>query len=218
MKVASFTIVLVTVLLGVLNYNYKYTFDQVLTYEVIKPGKRDTTKIKFHVNSQNNDFFTIIKFEKKKSAQLYFTDFNGKAIQKEIPLDRIEKVESENFGPFNYAVYSNPYKFQVGNYNFRYIGDTVIKNAVLKKYLLKSTKPNIEKRKKLWHEIYAIDTTKSSLPLLWHPTAYEVWKKRKNIPNGIIVEKYYYNYQGKLEVVEKLESHSTSTFSISLID
>ncbi len=106
----------------------------------------------------------------------------------------------------NLHIYANPYKYQVRNYDFTALNDTILNNKICKRFILKSKK---ELKKKSGSEVYIIDTSFNLKPLLTHSTVYEVWKKRKNLPNGLIIEKYYYNSENKITCIEKLRSYET---------
>ena len=83
--------------------------------------------------------------------------------------------------------------------------------------LLRSTKPKREKRKNLTREMYYLDTSTKMPPMLIEATAYEIWKARKNIPDGLLVQKNAFNSDGTLFYTEKLVAATPVHFIISLL-
>jgi len=193
---------------------YEYKFDYKLDYSVV--NLLDSTKnhkIIYYINSKNNDFFAYHKLNSNK-RMFYFLDYKGKYLMSEISDEKISQIEKYGIKFEGYAKYLNPYKYQIKNYNFFAKNDTLINEVYYKQYLLKSTKPKTEKKKKLWTTTYIIDTTKSIEPALPFATAYEIWKVRRNIPNGLIIQQNHFNNNNILEVSEKLEKIKSINFSI----
>lgn len=51
---------------------------------------------------------------------------------------------------------------------------------------------------------YIIDTSfNTHLPLLFYPILYKKWKLLENTPTGIIKERFYIDYYGRLAASEK---------------
>jgi hypothetical protein len=101
--------------------------------------------------------------------------------------------------------YNNPFKVRIEEYDFFNLKDTIIDETQYSRYKLSSIDPRKEKKKKLGTEYYIIDNnTKFHLPVLFFSTAYEEWKSKKNIPNGIFKEKLMVGYNGKLVIRQKM--------------
>jgi hypothetical protein len=104
--------------------------------------------------------------------------------------------------------YENSYKFRVKEYDFFNQKDTIINNKSFSRYKLSSIKPKKIEKNKLGTEYYIIDKLSNfHLPILKFSTAYEEWKKNKNIPYGIFFEKYFIDYYGFLDSREKLVNY-----------
>ena len=103
----------------------------------------------------------------------------------------------------------NKYKNATDRYDFFILEDTIINQKKYAAYKLKSIR-NLKQRirKSSGTNLYIIDnTTNFHLPILTHPTAYEEWKIKKNLPNGMFVEKKHINVYEKEHSSEKLISY-----------
>ena len=188
-----------------LSQTYEYNFNRKLTYEVtnLKNQKKNHV-VSYLLNEQDNSYFsTQNTFDNREDITLL--DQNGIYWEGQIKREDLTKSEImlENGRLGNYQ---NPYKFQIDHYDFVELKDTVLNNRTCKRFMLKNNEVKKEKKKKLGREIYVIDTSSNIKPLLTFCTAYEVWKSRKNIPNGLIIEKYFYNFKGEMITKEKLKS------------
>lgn len=198
---------------------YQYIFDYQLDYLII--NHNDTTKnkaITFYINSKDNDFYATRKFKDNKNFLLNFIDYKGKYSEREIENVKTDSAQQLKIGPLTYSMYANPYKYQVRNYDFFRLSDTLIEDIKCQKILLRSTRPKIEKKKKLWREEYVIDTSKNFMPLLPFSTAFEIWKSRKNIPNGLVIRKLHYNEEGNLIFTEILKEIRPINLQITLVE
>ena len=199
----------------------QYSFDYLLEYELIL--YKDSIKIKnrhfretdkkiyryYLTNSKNNDYLAIITEKDSLNYRMIFKDNNG--IYSDVIILKLDlnKAEFINLKCENIMRYHNIYKYQAKNYDFFILNDTVINDKSFGRYKLSSIKPKRVNRKKLGTEIYIIDkSTDFHSPILKFSTAYEEWKIEKNIPNGILVERNFINYFGKLSEQEKLIKYS----------
>jgi len=195
----------------------QYDFDYIIEYETT--FYKDSIKIKNHhyrdkqkkihryylTNSKNNDYFAIVIEKDSLNYRLMFIDYNGVYSNVIFSKSDLNKAEFINIKCENVGRYFNPYKYRTRNYDFFVLKDTVIKNETFSMYKFRSIKPKIEKRKKIGTNFFIINkSTDFHLPILTFSTEYEKWKLKKNIPNGIMSERYLINYFGKLSEHEKL--------------
>lgn len=197
--------------------SYVYNFDYRLTYEVTNNSKKQEKKytISYLINEHDNSFFASEINSSTRLSEITFLDQKGIYWKNQVEI-KDYKNSSITLGKEYSKQYSNPYKYQVDNYDFIELKDTLLNNKVHKRFLLKSNDTKREKKKKLGREIYVIDTTYNIKPMLTFSTAYEIWKLRKNIPNGLIVEKYFYNSKNKLVIKEKLKSSEKISLKFNL--
>lgn len=204
-----------------LTYSQKtYSFDYLLTYEF--NIYKDSVKIKNHpfrerdekitryylTNSKNNEYLATITEKDSLNYKLVFKDNNGIYINITVLKSELNNAERIKIDCGNVFKYVNRYKFQTKNYDFTILKDTLINNTLFSQHKLISIKPKRKKRKKLGSEIYVIDkSTNFHLPMLKHATAYEEWKLHQKLPNGILVEKIFINYFGKISEHEKLVTY-----------
>ncbi|NLP59489.1 hypothetical protein [Lutibacter sp. B1] len=211
-------ILIITILTLTKFYAQKtYEFDYVIEYETtfykdsIKTKNshfRDHQK-KIHryylTNSKNNDYFAIIIEKDSLNYRVMFIDYNGIYSDVIFSKSDLNNAEFINIKCENVSKYFNPQKYQSKNYDFFVLNDTVINNKSFSMYKFSSIKPKIEKRKKLGTDFFIINkSTDFHLPILTHSTEYEKWNLKKNIPNGIMKERYLINYFGKISQHEKL--------------
>ena len=195
----------------------QYDFDYVIEYELnlykdsiqIKNQHLTETDKKIHryylINSKNNDYLAIITEKDSLHYQMVFTDYNGVYSDVIFLKSDFNKAEFINIKCEYVSKFSNPYKYQTKNYDFFILNDTIINDKSFNRYKLSSIKPKRSKRKKLGTEFYIIDnSTDFHLPILHFSTAFEEWKVNKNLPNGIMSERYFINYYGKMSFSEKL--------------
>ncbi|MFP9100426.1 hypothetical protein ACLI09_15350 [Flavobacterium sp. RHBU_24] len=196
----------------------KYVVDYKLEYDAIYP--QDSTKnykAIYYIGSTANNFFATAKPDKEGKLKLYFRDNDGRSFNGNVTPDDLASIEKISIAQKAFYEFSNPYKYQINNYDYFATGDSIVNGRKCSGYSLRSTKPKREKRKKLIHEMYYIDTTTKMLPLLIEPTAYEIWKARKNISNGLLVQKDAFKIDGTLFYTEKLVHVTPVDFTITLI-
>jgi len=196
----------------------KYIVDYKLEYNITYyHDSLKSHKITYYVNSKSNSYFAMASPDKQGKLTLYFTDYNGKAFSGHISQDSLTLIENRGLAQKVFAYYENRYKYQVKNYDFLSLGDTIVNNRNCTVFLFRSTNPKKEKKKKLWHQVFFIDTSKKIAPVLIHATAYEVYKKRHQLPDGVIAQIDNYNTDNKLMSTEQLTSVTPVNFSIKLI-
>lgn len=199
-----------------LSQNIEYHFNTQLVYEVTNLKNQNKNRIvTYWVNKEDNSYNAFQISISNKENEVTFLDYNGIYWKGEIKAEDLLKpkitLRKEQMTP-----YGNPYKYQVDNYDFTELKDTILDNKICKRFMLKSTNAVIEKDKKLGKEIYVIDTSSNIKPMLPFSTAYEIWKTRKNIPNGLIVEKYFFNYKNEMVIKEKLKNSKNINLKFDL--
>jgi hypothetical protein len=189
-----------------LSQSNEYSFNCKLTYEVtdLKNQKKNHI-ISYLINEQDNSYNSTLLNSSSNTEEITFIDQNGSYWKGQLVNPNVKKSVI-TLDKKQLEKYSNPYKYQVDNYDFVELKDTLLDHKNCKRFMLKSNDEEKEQKKKLGREIYIIDPSSNVQPLLTFSTAYEVWKSRKNIPNGIIIEKYFYNYKGEMVTKEKLKS------------
>lgn len=217
-------------LISTIGYSQKqYKFDYIFEYQVKR--YKDTIKIKNHhynktdkmfykyylTNSKNNNYYAVITDIDSLHYKLVFTDYNGVYSNVEYLKSDLDKAEFINIDCKNVIRTLNPYKYKVKYYDIEHLKDTIIHNKSFWHYKISSNKPRRTKKKKLGTNHYIIDKSSSfHLPILTHTTPHEKWKRDKQLPNGILMEKYFVNYYGKLSMEQKLISYKKIDKKITL--
>ena len=195
----------------------QYEFDYLIEYEVtyykdsVKTKNRpftekDKTIKKYYLtNAKKNNYVAVITELDSLKYVMIFIDQNGIFSNVNFLKAELNKAEFINIGCESLKRYQNNFKYQINNYDFLKLNDTVINNKAYSMFKLTSIKPKRKKRKKIGTEYYIIDKeTSFHLPILDFSTAYEEWKSKKVLPNGIFFEKYFLDYYGKLVSKERL--------------
>lgn len=195
----------------------QYEFDYLIEYKMTiykdsikiknrKFRKEDKTIKKYYLtNSKKNNYNAVITEQDSLYYKMIFKDENGIYANVIILKSDLNKAEFINIDCKSIFRYQNPYKYQIKNYDFFKLNDTVIGAKNFSMFKLESIKPRRVKRKKLGIKFYIIDKeTSFHLPILDFSTAYEEWKKERSLPNGIFKQKYFIDYYGKLSSKEKL--------------
>lgn len=204
-----------------------YVFDYLHEYELTfyKDSKSINNSVEDKVfkrflltNSKDNNYIALLieidsltfrmEFSDRKEAIFYSTNILKSIVTKMNVFNiAIEDITGNNY----------PYKYKIKEYDFINIKDTLINNRTYYRYNLTSILPKIRKRKKRMTEYFIIDkNTSYHLPILLHHTDYEEWKSKKNIPNGIYIEKYYADFYGRLKSKEKLIKSTSIEKKISI--
>jgi len=199
----------------------QYEFDYLIEYELTcykdfveidnRPfrEKDKTTKKYYLTNSKKNNYIATITELDSLNYKMIFKDENGIFSNDTFLKYDLNNAEFINIDCKNVTTYQNPYKYQTSNYDFFKLADTLINGKIFSKFKLESIKPKRTKRKKLGTQFYIIDKeTSFHLPVLEFSTAYEEWKSKQNLPNGIFTEKYFIDFYGYLHSKEKLIKYS----------
>lgn len=195
---------------------HQYNFDYCVTYEIINSKNQNKNRtVSYFINKQDNSYFALQNNTLNKLKEITFLDRNGVYFKSQLEIKTLIN-SSITLNKEHIKKYSNPYKFQVDNYDFVKLKDTILNNKVCKRFLLKHNNPKRETKRQIGKEVYVIDTTFNIKPMLTFDTAYEIWKLRKNIPDGLIVEKYLYNSKNELEITEKIKSNENISMNFKL--
>jgi hypothetical protein len=199
-----------------------YKFDHLLEYEVtyfkdsLRKNSRifretDTTYTKIYLtHSQRNNYRAILTELDSLTFMMDFRDYEGVAFRFKISKsvfyeNQLFKVPCELV-----RQYQNPFQYQVKNYDFVTLTDTIVGNKSYYRYKLTSIRPKRIKRLKLATQFYIVDKEAGEhMPLLDFPTAYEEWKTAPDLPNGLLFETYITDFYGDLDSRERLSASQT---------
>lgn len=188
-----------------------YSFDVCMEYEIIVHDKPNANRLeKYYVNSADNLYHIVHYASETMQYNLYFVHYDKR-------WSRGKKgYRSDGTLIFNETfVAGNPYKYQRNNYAFSPIGDTVLNGRALKYVRFFSTKPKRIKKKKLYSAIMFFEPG-PALPLLWHPTAMEIWLTRGGIPNGTLVEQHMYDENNVHRSTRKLLAKTPNKMRVQI--
>jgi hypothetical protein len=201
-----------TVFISTICYSQKtYFFDSKIEYEFTNHSDETKNCIKtYYTNSKDNSYsITRIVLDSLRS-EIEFIDSNGARVQK--------KVSNEIFNNENIYVarneiqnYSYPFLYQLDNYHFSEVNDTLLNNKAFKQISFLSNDSKRAKKKKLGTLQYIFDTDFDHQPLLQFSTAYQVWRVTRKMPNGLIIQSHLRDSQNKLVFTEKLRQINSIT-------
>lgn len=179
-----------------------YKFDCEVIYQFYYKHKnlRDTRS--YLINSKDNSYYALKIPVGRRKYRIRLMDYNGLVANQIFKKEELEKP-SVLVALFNANSYINPYKYQINNYDFQKQSDTLVDGKVFKKIKLETTNEELKKNKNIGHNLYIVDQSFNFLPIFDFATAYEIWKARKNFPNGLLTQFYMYN--SKNEVVHELQ-------------
>ncbi|TDE31855.1 hypothetical protein E0I61_03890 [Flavobacterium ranwuense] len=207
---------IITILISTICYSQKtYFFDCKIDYEFT--NHLDSTKncIKtYYVNSKDNTYFVYRIAIDNATSKIEFIDRNGAYLLKKIN-NKIFNNKIIYINKYDVKHYSYPFKYQLNNYNFSGINDTVLNSKVYKQISFLSNDLKRTRKKKLGTLMYILDTNFDHQPLLEFSTAFEVWKVNRKMPNGLIIESHLSDYENKLVFSEKLRQ--INSISMNLI-
>lgn len=176
----------------------KYNFDYLLEYKSYVDN--DSTNVKmvyYYTNSNDNSFFARIIDKDSLNFNLTFASRDKLFASVTLNKKESQKAQIISINCLDVFHSQNQYKYQVNNYDIVKIPDTIKSTDVFKIYSLKSKK--YQKRKKINSLELTFDLNSiKHKPLLIHPTVYEEWKSNPNLPNNLVIEEKYYNYEDNL--------------------
>jgi hypothetical protein len=208
-------------LLVQLCYSQKnYYFDYILEFdkEISLNSKVEIDSIKTYlINSNKNSYFMSLNKGDFLNVGLNFIDNDGILIYSTINKSLFNATRKITIDCKNAKHYYNPYKYQVENYIFINLKDTIINNKSFYHYCIKSNRSlKYQKRNKIMAIHYIVDKNSTDfLPFLIEPTCYEEWKKERNIPNGLPFIIYQKNFEGK--ITHKIQLKTCTKIEMSLV-
>jgi len=198
-------------LISTICYSQKtYFFDSKIDYEFTNHS--DTTKncIKtYYTNSKDNSYSICRIILDSISSKIEFIDSNGAILRKNVS-NKIFNNENIYVARNEIRNYSYPYLYQLDNYHFSGVNDTILSNKAYKKISFLSKDLKRAKKKKLGTLQYIFDTDFDHQPLLFS-TAFEVWRVTRKMPNGLVVQSHLRDFQNKLFFSEKLRQINSIT-------
>ncbi|TYA55284.1 hypothetical protein [Formosa maritima] len=211
-------ILIVSLLFTTLSFSQKqYEFDYLIEYDVTvnKESKEiqnnsssnstQASKKYYFTNSKKNNYQAIVFDLDSLHYKMCFKDEDGIMFNVNFLKSDLHKAEIMNIKCENVRRYLNPYKYQIKNYEYQILNDTLLDNKSYSHYTLGAINPKKAISKKIGTEVFIIDKeTSFHVPILEHSTAYEEWKANGTLPNGIFYEKLFIDYKGDLESKETL--------------
>jgi hypothetical protein len=196
---------IITLLISTISYSQKtYFFDYKIDYEFT--NHLDSTKncIKtYYINSKDNTYSACRIVIDSTTSKIKFIDSNGAYLLKKFS-NKIFNNKVVYINKYDIKNYSYPFKYQLDNYPFSDINDTIVNGKICKRLSFLSNDLNIAKKKKIGTLMYILDTNLNHQPLLEFSTAFEVWKLNRKMPNGIIIESIQKSYENIIVSREKL--------------
>ncbi len=185
----------------------KYHLDYALDFEIssLEDGEMKKRDHIYFVNSKKNGIIMCFHEHDAVHYDINFSDREKLSIFSKVKKSDFFKVESiintcESAFKFNFSFHN-----KVKKYEFINLNDTIIDGIPYFHY--KSTSVKKRKKKNDYDVHYIIDKSSPDfLPFLINNTAYELWKKNQNIPNGLPFMIYNKNNKGlityKMELKE----------------
>ncbi|MDT0650188.1 hypothetical protein [Autumnicola edwardsiae] len=199
----------------------KYSFDYLIEYNF--RSYSDTTsnkKIYYLTNSKDNSYFA--KIESFDTLNFDLELIVQDKIWTKMKLSRKDFINAKfiNLTCNSSLIYKNYFKFRTKEYKFEIIKDTILESLPLNRYKLEYV--GKRKRKKSFPvgtNVYIIaNSTDFHSPILTHSTAFEEWKEKGKIPNGIFKEKIFYDFKNNIDYKYILNNYSEINKTIVIPD
>ncbi len=176
----------------------KYHFDYLLEYKTYVDNDSINAKmVYYYTNSQDNSYFARITEKDSLNFNLNFISRDKMFANVILNKKACQNAQSISINCIDVYHLQNNFKYQINNYDFIKIPDTIEGIDVFKIYSLKSKK--YQKRRKINSLYLTFDLNSiQHKPLLVNPTAYEEWKSNPELPNKLILEEKYYDYENNL--------------------
>ncbi len=173
-----------------------YTFDTRIEYLVSAQTQDQNDSIfTLLTNSKDNAYYARMWDTRKKKSKLTFLDQNGTYAHKAIAYRDLDQVRQFDCGAV--SRYENPYKYQMDNYAFSQIGDTLINGIAHKTVRLRCINKERSEKKQIGSYLYIVNPAIAHKPVLLLATAYEIEKTRGGMPAGLLVEQHHYDFHGQ---------------------
>lgn len=188
----------------------KFHLDYALEFDITRyPDKtQKLTNYYYFYNSTNNGYLMYLREKDSLNFEISFTDREKLYLISKMNKADFFKAETIENPCESVRKSDNPFKFQVDNYEFVNLTDTIINNTSYYHYYIKSTRSlKYQKRKKIAAIHYIVDKNSPEFqPFLIAQTCYEEWKKERNIPNGSPFIIYHVNVKGAITFKMQLKS------------
>jgi len=180
----------------------KFHLDYALEFEITSgtdKNRKITNNYYFH-NSLNNGYLMTLYEKDSLNVEINFTDRENLYIISKMKKTDFIKAETIQNSCESVRKTHNPFKYQVNNYEFVNLKDTLINEKSYYHYCIRSNRSlKYQRRKKIVAIHYIVDKNSSEfLPFFIQPTCYEEWKKERNIPNGSPFIIYHVNLNGTI--------------------
>lgn len=193
-----------------------FQFDYLLEYEFIHyVDSTKSEKKTYLTNSKDNSYNLEITNKDSLTYKLFFLKqdyirFHINILKKTFQSNINININCKEIFPG-----SNPNKFQVENYNYIKIDDTLS----FEEYKMVCLRPEkyIKKKKIGYYKLKFDKNLPIHLPNFQFDKLYKEWKKNKNLPNNFVLENSYYDYTGNLIWTEKLINYSKINKEINII-
>ena len=193
-----------------------FQFDYLLEYEFIHyVDSTKSEKKTYLTNSKDNSYNLEITNKDSLTYKLFFLKqdyirFHINILKKTFQSNINININCKEIFPG-----SNPNKFQVENYNYIKIDDTLS----FEEYKMVCLRPEkyIKKKKIGYYKLKFDKNSPIHLPNFQFDKLYKEWKKNKNLPNNFVLENSYYDYTGNLIWTEKLINYSKINKEINII-
>ena len=172
-----------------------FQFDYLLEYEFIHyVDSTKSEKKTYLTNSKDNSYNLEITNKDSLTYKLFFLKqdyirFHINILKKTFQSNINININCKEIFPG-----SNPNKFQVENYNYIKIDDTLS----FEEYKMVCLRPEkyIKKKKIGYYKLKFDKNLPIHLPNFQFDKLYKEWKKNKNLPNNFVLENSYYDYTG----------------------
>lgn len=198
-----------------------YSFDYLIEYNF--KSYTDSTsnkKIYYLTNSKDNSYFVKIESLDPLHFDLEFVAQDKIWAKTKLTQTDFFNADYINLICNSNLTYNNHFKFRTKEYAFETLTDTILYSLPLKRYKFKYV--GKKKRKKSFPvgtNLYIItNSTEFHLPILTHSTAFEEWQEEGNIPNGIFIEKIFYDFNNNIDYKYFLENYYEINKSIVIQD
>ncbi len=193
-----------------------FQFDYLLEYEFIHyVDSTKSEKKTYLTNSKDNSYNLEITNKDSLTYKLFFLKQDYIRSHINILKKTFQSNINININCKEIFPGSNPNKFQVENYNYIKIDDTLS----FEEYKMVCLRPEkyIKKKKIGYYKLKFDKNLPIHLPNFQFDKLYKEWKKNKNLPNNFVLENSYYDYTGNLIWTEKLINYSKINKEINII-